>query len=99
MYQESKQFQTRSGVIFTASGLRSWMLRMSERADIHISPHALRRTFATLSLRAGMNVIQLQGLLGHSSLEMTRHYIEMLEEDLVRAHKEHGPIDFLFNNK
>lgn len=90
---EKPLFQTRSGGRFTASGLRSWMLRISKRANIHISPHALRRTFATLSLRAGMNVIQLQGLLGHSTLEMTRHYVEMLEEDLVKAHREHGPID------
>ncbi|MCJ7648284.1 MAG: hypothetical protein MUP85_06700 [Candidatus Lokiarchaeota archaeon] len=54
-------------------------------------------TFATLSLRACMNVIQLQGLLGHSTLEMTRYFIEMLDEDLVKAHKEHGPVDNLLN--
>jgi len=90
-------FQTRHSGRFTPSGLRSWLLRISERAGMHISPHAIRRTFATLSLRAGMNVIQLQGLLGHSTLEMTRHYIEMLDEDLVKAHREHGPIDSLLN--
>ncbi|MBU0577234.1 tyrosine-type recombinase/integrase [Patescibacteria group bacterium] len=57
-YQDNNPlFQTKSGGRFTASGLRSWMLRISERARIHISPHALGRTFATLSLRAGMNVI------------------------------------------
>lgn len=70
-------------------------MRISERANILISAHALRRTFATLSLRAGMNVVQVQGLLGHTSLEMTRHYIELLDEDLVKAHKEHGPIDYV----
>lgn len=59
--------------------------------------HYLRRIIANLSLRAGMNVIQLQGLLGHSTLEMTRHCIEILDEDLVKAHQEHGPIDFLFS--
>ena len=42
-----------------------------------------------------MNVIQLQVLLGHLTLEMTRHYIELLDEDLINAHKELGPIDFL----
>ena len=89
-------FQTRGGGRFSEAGIRSWLLRISKRAGIHISPHALRRTFATLSLRAGMNVFQLQGLLGHSSLEMTRHYVEMLDEDLVKAHREHGPIDNLF---
>ncbi len=91
-------FQTKRGGRFTSSGLRSWTLRISERANIHISPHALRRTFATLSIRAGMNVFQLQGLLRHSTLEMTRHYIEMLDEDLVKAHREHGPIDNFINN-
>lgn len=86
-------FQTKSGGRFTESGLHSWMRRLSQRAKIHITPHALRRTFATLSLRAGMNVFQLQGLLGHSSLEMTRHYVTLIEKDLIDAHKHHGPID------
>jgi len=56
----------------------------------------LRRTFATLSLRAGMDVFQLQALMGHSSLEMTRRYVSLLDEDLIKAHKKHGPIDHLF---
>jgi site-specific recombinase XerD len=88
-------FQTQSGSRFTASGLRSWMMRLSERAKIHITPHALRRTFATLSIRAGMDVFQLQILLGHSSLEMTRHYVSLVDEDLIRTHKAHGPVDFI----
>ncbi|MBU0577228.1 tyrosine-type recombinase/integrase [Patescibacteria group bacterium] len=58
-------FQTKGGERFTVSGLRSWMLRVNESAGIYISPHAIRRIFTTLSLRAGMNVIQLQILLGH----------------------------------
>jgi len=89
-------FQTQNGYRFTTSGLRSWLLRISKRANIHISAHALRRTFATLSLKAGMNVLELQRLMGHSSLDMTRHYIELLDEDLLLAHKEHGPVDSLY---
>ena len=46
-----------------------------------------------------MNVIQFQGLLRHSTLEMTSHYVEMLDEDLVKAHREHGPIDNILINK
>jgi integrase/recombinase XerD len=88
-------FQNGSGRRFTVSGMRSWVLRIGDRAGIKLSPHALRRTFATLALKAGMNVFQLQGLLGHSSLEMTRRYVAMLDEDLVDAHKKHGPIDNL----
>jgi len=94
--QESRPLiQTQSGGRFTPAGLRSWLLRLSKRAKIHITPHALRRTFATLSLRAGMDVFQLQALLGHSTLEMTRHYVRLLDEDLVMAHQKHGPIDNL----
>jgi len=42
-----------------------------------------------------MKLIQLQALMGHSNLEMTRKYIQMLDYDLIEAHKAHGPIDNL----
>lgn len=86
-------FQTVSGTGIKPHGLRSLLLRVGKRAGIDLSPHMLRRTFATLSLRAGMNPLHLQGLLGHSSLEMTRRYVLMLDDDLLAAHQEHGPID------
>lgn len=86
-------FQTTQGKRLSLNGLRSVLLRIGKRVGLHITPHALRRTFATLSLRAGMNILQLQAMMGHSSLEMTRKYIQMLDEDLVEAHKAHGPID------
>jgi site-specific recombinase XerD len=85
--------QTSTGNRFTYSGLRSALLRVGTRAGIHVTPHALRRTFATLSLRAGMNLIQLQAMLGHGSLEMTRQYIQMIDDDLLEAHEKYGPID------
>ena len=86
-------FQTSNGSRLSPRGLNSALLRIGERANVHITPHALRRTFATLSLRAGMNLIQLQTMMGHSSLDMTREYIQMLDEDLIESHKAHGPLD------
>lgn len=88
-------FQTKQGNHFSFPGLRSCLLRISKRAGIHVSPHILRRTFATLSLRSGMNPLHLQGLLGHSSLEMTRRYVQMVDKDLMEAHKAYGPLDNL----
>lgn len=85
--------QTQSGGRMTHPGLRSMLLRIGQRAGIRLSPHILRRTFATLSLRAGMNPLHLQGLLGHTSLEMTNHYVQMLDDDLQVAHRAFGPID------
>lgn len=92
-FENAPLFQTKEGNRFTENGLRSLLLRVGERAGVHISPHALRRTFATLALRAGMSPLHLQGLLGHTTLEMTRRYTQMIDDDLVQAHREHGPID------
>lgn len=86
-------FQTKDGGRFTNNGLRSLLLRVGERANVKVTPHALRRTFATMSLRAGMNLLHLQGLLGHSTIEMTRRYVSMVDDDLLDAHRTHGPID------
>jgi integrase/recombinase XerD len=90
-------FQTQSGTRFKYSGFRQVIRRISEKSGIPFSAHDLRRTFATLSLKAGMNVLHLQSLLGYSNLEMTRRYVQMVKDDLSEAHKEHGPIDrFLY---
>jgi len=40
-----------------------------------------------------MSPLQLQGLLGHSSLEMVRRYVQLVNDDLQRVHQEHGPVD------
>ena len=63
--------------------------------------HQLRHTFATELLNAGMRLEVLQQLLGHSTIEMTRHYARLTdktrEEEYFRAmdriEKEgsHGP--------
>jgi site-specific recombinase XerD len=85
--------QTKNGTRMQLSGLRSMLERLSKRCGIHIAPHALRRTFATLALRAGMSPLHLPGLLGHSTLDMTRRYVQMVDDDLVEAHRLHGPVD------
>jgi integrase/recombinase XerD len=92
---EAPAFQTKNGNAFSPNGLRSLLLRVGKKAGIHLSPHALRRTFATLSLQNGMDIVSLQTLLGHSSLETTRRYIQWLDADLLEAHRLHSPVDHL----
>jgi integrase len=55
-----------------------------ERAGLKVSHHDLRRTFGRLSHQAGMDLVQLKNLYGHSSLDQTVHYIG-LDEDQMRA--------------
>ncbi|MDH5508108.1 MAG: tyrosine-type recombinase/integrase [Anaerolineae bacterium] len=86
-------FQTQSGNRFTLSGLRSAILRIGKRTNLKLSPHTLRRTFATLAIRSKMNLLHLSALLGHADLKTTELYVQTLDQDLMEAHREHGPVD------
>jgi site-specific recombinase XerD len=55
-----------------------------DRVGVAVSHHDLRRTFGRLSHDAGMDLVQLKNLYGHSSLDQTVHYIG-LDEDRMRA--------------
>lgn len=59
-------------------------------AGIRVTPHPLRRTFALMSLRQGIEVISLQRLLGHADVSMTVHYCQLLDSDLIAAHRKAG---------
>jgi len=49
--------------------------------------HAFRHTFAVNYLRKGGSVFHLQKVLGHTSLEMTRRYANLITEDLQAVHQ------------
>jgi len=91
--ETSPLFQTKNGDRFSGSGLRQVFRRLRDKSDILFSAHDLRRTFATLSLKSGMNVFHLQSLMGHSSLEMTRKYLRFVTDDLREAHESYAPVD------
>jgi integrase len=92
---DSPMFISRSGGRFTGTGVLLIFRRLTAKTGIHITPHSLRRTFVILSLRAGMDVLHLQAMLGHASLDMVQHYAQMVDDDLLQEHKAHSPIDNL----
>ena len=49
--------------------------------------HAFRHTFAVFYLRKGGSVFHLQKVLGHSTLDMTRRYANLVTADLQAVHE------------
>ncbi len=61
------------------------------------SPHVLRHSFARAFLANGGDVFSLQRILGHSpaSLQVTRRYVRLVDDDLRATHRRASPIDRL----
>lgn len=55
--------------------------------------HAFRHTFAKHWIRNKGDVFRLQRILGHKSLEMTRRYVTMFDEDLKHEYEAYCPLD------
>ncbi|MEM4884629.1 MAG: tyrosine-type recombinase/integrase [Saccharolobus sp.] len=66
----------------TYDALYRKLKRLGEKVGIDLRPHVLRHTFATLSLKRGMNLITLQKLLGHKDIKTTQIYTHLILEDL-----------------
>jgi site-specific recombinase XerD len=89
---------TSTGERLAMSSLQGMLKRRGKQAAIHPpSPHDFRRGFALAMLRAGVDVITLARLMGHSSLEILTRYIKQNTEDLRAAHDRAGIVDKLFS--
>lgn len=49
-----------------------------------VSPHALRHTYAMRCIRAGVSVVALAKLMGHSNIATTQRYVDHLAMDDLR---------------
>lgn len=72
--------------------------KMAGLKNVRVSPHTFRHTFAKLFITNGGNTLALQKLLGHSTLEMVRHYVNLWGTDLQAMHRQFSPVDRLLLN-
>lgn len=91
-------FLTRSGEYLTPNRIENIIEGYGIKArveGVRCSPHTFRHTFAISYLRNGGDVFSLQRILGHSTLDMVRHYIALTQSDLQAAHLRYSPVDNL----
>lgn len=77
------------GVALDNRTLNRRLKRLADKAGIDITPHGLRVTMATWLEDSGMPITYTQSLLGHSSLETTRHYIKTSSAKVTNALRGH----------
>jgi integrase len=78
---------------FSSSGLRMVINRISEKSGIKITPHGLRRTFAKMAIKNGLDIVWLSELMGHSEISTTRKYIQNLDvEDVQKNYHQFSPL-------
>ncbi|MFA6318490.1 MAG: tyrosine-type recombinase/integrase [Elusimicrobiota bacterium] len=95
---EERLFVDRFGGPLTRGAFGQRFRRLARAAGVYtrrLSPHALRHFFAIQFLRNGGGVLQLQRLLGHSTLAMTKRYAALTDDDSLADHRKASPLDRL----
>lgn len=72
------------------AGIEAAVKRLVGKTDVtdHITPHKFRHTNATIALQNGMNVQEVQKLLGHTNINTTMIYAEVDDKELgLKARK------------
>ena len=65
-------------------------------SGIGVNPHRFRHTFARQFLMNGGDIFSLQKILGHSSLEVVKMYVNLMTSDILDQHHKFSPVDNSF---
>lgn len=76
----------------------AWSRRVAvygKACGLSITAYSLRHAAALLLLRRGADAFSVQMILGHSTMQMTRHYVNLTSEDARRGHSKAGVMSAL----
>jgi integrase/recombinase XerC/integrase/recombinase XerD len=80
----------------TENSMKLMFTRLAKRSGVYrLHAHLCRHTFATRFLINGGDVFTLQQILGHSTLEMVRHYVNLASSHIAIQHQRFSPLDRL----
>ncbi|MFA5315900.1 MAG: tyrosine-type recombinase/integrase [Dehalococcoidales bacterium] len=87
-------FLSQSSNPLTENSMKLMFARLSKRSGVcRLHAHLCRHTFATRFLINGGDVFSLQQILGHSTLEMVRHYVNLASSHIAIQHQKYSPLD------
>lgn len=69
--------------------------RKANIKGVRCSPHTLRHTFAKLSVMNGAGIFELQKILGHSTMEMVKTYVNLFSSEVHEKHRDFSPLNNL----
>ena len=73
-----------------AGGIRSVLNTLAKRAGVeNVQPHRFRRTFATGLAARGMEIQEIQKLLGHSDINTTLQYVCVNDDNVKASYKKY----------
>ena len=84
------------GTPLSGNSVKLMFARLAQRSGVHrLHAHLCRHTFATRFLINGGDVFTLQQILGHSTLEMVKHYVNLASSHVAIQHQKFSPLDRL----
>ena len=84
------------GTPLSGNSVKLMFARLAQRSGVHrLHAHLCRHTFATRFLVNGGDVFSLQQILGHSTLEMVKLYVNLASSHLLVKHQRFSPLDHL----
>jgi integrase/recombinase XerD len=78
----------RSGTPPCVESVSAWISKFSKLTGISLTAHTFRRSYATTMIKAGVSMIVVQKLLGHSDIKTLLHYVKVDAEDLTKNVQE-----------
>jgi integrase/recombinase XerC/integrase/recombinase XerD len=89
-------FLTSEGSPLSENSVKLMFARLAKRSGVsRLHAHLCRHTFATRFLINGGDVFTLQQILGHSTIEMVRHYVNLASNHVAIQHQRYSPLDRL----
>ncbi|MFC4767198.1 tyrosine-type recombinase/integrase [Effusibacillus consociatus] len=67
--------------------------KAAQITGVRVSPHTFRHTMAKFYILNGGDVFTLQQILGHTTLDMVRYYVELFSSDIKKQHQKYSPVE------